>query len=292
MPSIQNFFTHFLSVFDTNLNSYFKANSSQHKLHKPGNPESNAAFFKPNEFVEIYKTSVFKKNDLGIFREAKLIPPVDLLAINSEDGSTFNTADLSKDKIGKAIRQGYSIKINEIQRWSPKLLSFAQLISDNTSLRASFNAYYTPANETCFKAHKDNQWIFIFQISGKKRWYLGTNSEDATKNSTTFILEAGDILFIPKGMSHFAEAVETSSLHITLALVTHRLDDYISHILNLPEITHLAKAELSTNEEARLKHIKTFTNIFTDKLNNVKVISEYCKGVPYLYDDSDDLFKF
>lgn len=127
-----------------------------------------------------------------------------------------------------------------------KLESLENLIIDYTyilsaNLQEHFgcfvgaNSYLTPPGSQGFAPHYDDIEAFILQIEGKKRWRLyKPNSEAAVltrESSRNFkdseigkpffdeILEAGDLLYFPRGTIHQAEALDsTHSLHLTLSV--------------------------------------------------------------------------
>lgn len=96
------------------------------------------------------------------------------------------------------------------------------------------NSYLTPPNSQGFAPHYDDIEAFILQIEGKKRWRLYKPRNDeflARFSSRNFdqselgelimdtVLNAGDLLYFPRGTIHQGETIEdTHSLHITLSV--------------------------------------------------------------------------
>lgn len=283
-------FADFMAHFGNDLQKCFRDNVLIHVKKSPA--LSGDGFLTSDEFVQIFNSAVFKQEDVGVYKDGNLLPYGALLAVKSEEFLSVNNSDLDKNRIAHAIHSGFSIKINQLQRWSAGLMAFAKNISAATSSRASFNTYYTPPHEVCFKPHRDNQWNFVMQVKGSKQWYVGTKGEDATKDSETLILNEGDILFIPKNMSHFAESRESSSLHVTVALLPNTLHDFVLETLRDEELAGLMMSELSPDAASRSRHIKTFLNILADKLQNPELAAEFCRRVPYGYDVRNSPFMF
>ena len=97
------------------------------------------------------------------------------------------------------------------------------------------NIYLTPPNSQGFAPHYDDIEAFVLQIEGKKHWKLYaplSNEDTLPRNSSTnfnqneigdpildVVLEAGDILYFPRGMIHQAFTVKDHhSLHLTLSV--------------------------------------------------------------------------
>lgn len=97
------------------------------------------------------------------------------------------------------------------------------------------NVYLTPKNSQGFAPHYDDIEAFVLQIEGKKQWrvYQPTNRKamlprESSKNFSqkeigkpilNVTLEAGDLLYFPRGYIHQASTVKDShSLHITVSV--------------------------------------------------------------------------
>jgi PKHD-type hydroxylase len=96
------------------------------------------------------------------------------------------------------------------------------------------NAFLTPARSRGFNLHYDNHCAFVLQVHGRKRWEVFAPLEElpldrcetavpldrAGEPLLRSTLDAGDMLYIPRGFPHWAESAGTSSLHVTLSLRT------------------------------------------------------------------------
>ncbi|KAH8260795.1 hypothetical protein KR026_008610, partial [Drosophila bipectinata] len=97
------------------------------------------------------------------------------------------------------------------------------------------NVYLTPPNSQGFAPHYDDIEAFVLQVEGRKRWrlYMPVKPTDilARHSSGNFnqselgepifdeVLEAGDVLYFPRGTVHQAITEQNQhSLHITLSV--------------------------------------------------------------------------
>jgi ribosomal protein L16 Arg81 hydroxylase len=95
------------------------------------------------------------------------------------------------------------------------------------------NCYLTPGGRAQgFAPHCDNHDVLVAQIHGTKRWRLyGVRDElplegrmfkesrvGAARFEQEFTLEAGDLLYLPRGVIHAAVTEEEASLHCTIGI--------------------------------------------------------------------------
>lgn len=99
---------------------------------------------------------------------------------------------------------------------------------------AGANVYLTPPGTQGFAPHWDDIEAFIIQLEGKKHWkiYEPRSEEETlpTFSSNNFTsadigepvlettLNAGDLLYFPKGFIHQGKTEDTHSLHITISV--------------------------------------------------------------------------
>jgi bifunctional lysine-specific demethylase and histidyl-hydroxylase NO66 len=95
------------------------------------------------------------------------------------------------------------------------------------------NAYVTPPKSQGFLAHYDDHDVLILQIEGAKTWRVyGPEADvpprllplrdrfsvDGLPEPNDLWLQAGDVLYLPRGQVHAAEAQEEPSIHLTIGI--------------------------------------------------------------------------
>ncbi len=136
----------------------------------------------------------------------------------------------------QAYRAGATLIFSSLQeRWaSVRELHFE--LSSALTASVSVNAYLTPPKAAGFPMHYDTHDVFLLQTSGMKRWRIYSPLVALPLKSQTFkkemlppdldttdpvldvLLHAGDMLYIPRGFLHAAEACDRASLHLTLGI--------------------------------------------------------------------------
>lgn len=116
------------------------------------------------------------------------------------------------------------------------------------------NLYLTPQNAQGFSPHYDTHDVFILQFAGRKRWRIYDYEKPLPDKSMPFLkkemepgalideftLEAGDTLYIPRGVMHDAYCTDANSGHITLGLLGKNYAEKLAGLLLDRSQDHLA----------------------------------------------------
>jgi lysine-specific demethylase/histidyl-hydroxylase NO66 len=145
----------------------------------------------------------------------------------------YRLADGSLDlaRIRNDVVDGYTIVLDNVERYVRTIGSLSHSIEVELNFPTQVNAYVTPPESRGFVPHYDEHDVLILQIQGSKTWYLYDVDvpphemerreaiDTATLPSPTgVLLEAGDVLYLPRGRVHGAETGSESSLHLTVGI--------------------------------------------------------------------------
>jgi hypothetical protein len=173
-----------------------------------------------------------------------------LLALN---GEILHADQINRDNIRRYLLDGYTIKLNFIEYLDKDLLNSTNILRKELLSDVKINLYASAPSKNAFYAHLDNYDIFILHIHGKKQWFIAdisNNDKNINKNKIvkntykwdkwnaeksymhsenffkenkslfkSYILEKGDLLYIPKGFVHKVHPIE-ETLHLTLGFRT------------------------------------------------------------------------
>jgi ribosomal protein L16 Arg81 hydroxylase len=144
---------------------------------------------------------------------------------------TFNgVPDLRK--ISDEYSKGASITLPALHRTSRPLSVFCVRLEQELDHTVHANAYITPGHAAGFPSHYDAHEVLVLQIAGKKRWQINEPtiklplSEELFRPEgfipgarlTEFELEAGDLLYLPRGYIHSTMTSESHSAHVTIGI--------------------------------------------------------------------------
>jgi len=141
------------------------------------------------------------------------------------------------DKIMQLYAEGATLVLQGLHRIWPPLIDFTRRLGDELRQPLQVNAYLTPAGNKGFATHYDTHDVFVLQVDGTKRWRIhapvlpdplegqawGERAEEigATAEGPAaldVVLSPGDVLYLPRGWLHSAEAQGERSLHLTVGI--------------------------------------------------------------------------
>jgi len=141
---------------------------------------------------------------------------------------------------------GATIVLQGLHRFWPPVAQLCRELSDELTHPVQANAYLTPPVAQGLQVHRDAHDVFALHTSGSKQWVVyeagtpGTDGSGAAPSLDTE-LQAGDCLYLPKGVAHAARTVDRPSLHLTLGVRTTTWADVLASVVS----TALADPSLS-----------------------------------------------
>ena len=153
---------------------------------------------------------------------------------DKKDSYAYRLADGSLDVAGvrSDFADGYTFVLDSIERYVRPIASLSHSIEVELNFGTQVNAYVTPPESQGFVAHSDEHDVLILQIRGSKIWHLYTGVDvpphemrrgehvdmAALPPPTDVCMEVGDVLYVPRGRVHAAEATSEPSVHLTVGI--------------------------------------------------------------------------
>lgn len=140
---------------------------------------------------------------------------------------------LNMNQLYKAYGEGHTVVVNSLQRFVPKLARLSRQLQELMNFAVEFNVYLTPAHAHGLHPHYDTHDVFVLQIEGEKTWDLYGSAQacpllgsfqpvipvsDLPALQETLVLQAGDVLYLPRGHIHDAHTTDAHSMHITIGV--------------------------------------------------------------------------
>ncbi len=144
-------------------------------------------------------------------------------------GTTI-TDVVDPEKIYDLYKAGATVTWCSLNQIVPEMREFIRVISDHTAVRTDSVAFLTPAGKKGYPPHHDPVDLFIVQLEGTKYWKLwnppakrlGDNEqytlEGLGEPVIDVLMEPGDVLYLPYGTPHAAEAQDKASLHLSIMM--------------------------------------------------------------------------
>jgi lysine-specific demethylase/histidyl-hydroxylase NO66 len=198
-------------------------------------------------FDTIFGGSASVDQLLGLFR-----PDLSLVRLvrgnDKKEPYHYRRSDGGLDvaRIGHDFADGYTIVLESIHRYVRAIASLLHGIEVELNFATQVNAYFTPPESQGFVPHYDEHDVLIMQIRGSKIWHLYDGIDvppraamrhepvaaDALPSPTDVLLEVGDVLYLPGGRVHAAEATSEVSVHLTVGVQAPTLLLLVTRALN------------------------------------------------------------
>lgn len=150
------------------------------------------------------------------------------------DNYQLGDGSLDLVRIRDDFADGYTIVVDGVERYSRTVGSLARAIEADMNFPVQVNAYISPPHSRGLVPHYDGHDVLILQIQGSKTWHLYTGADippremqretdnavpvDGLPLPSDLNLEAGDVLYLPRGRVHSAETTSNPSIHLTVGL--------------------------------------------------------------------------
>ncbi|GAB3244603.1 hypothetical protein GCM10027346_42370 [Hymenobacter seoulensis] len=206
------------------------------------NPDFFSSLFSIEDLDSLLAYNRPRGNSLRVVKSQQ---PMNPTIYENPDGS------LNLNQLYAAYADGYTIVVNEIQRFWDPIKMLVENIRNYMSHNTVANLYLTPENEKALSPHYDSHDVFALQISGEKHWILYDDTHFKTPLLNSFqpvfqrehltgakeiTMRAGDILYMPRGVPHEAYTTDKSSMHITIGVHSTQWIDFIAKsLINLSQ---------------------------------------------------------
>lgn len=148
-------------------------------------------------------------------------------------------------KLTELLGQGCSLAFNRVQHFSPEVRRIALELERWLDQRLNVNAYVSFGNGGAFTSHYDTHDVLVLQVQGDKLWTIYDEPEPhpilehkvrarhggrGRPVAMELNLQAGDMLYVPRGVYHQAAVQDGISVHLTFGILTAKGIDFIDEI--------------------------------------------------------------
>jgi Cupin superfamily protein len=230
--------------FDEFLTNYFRQ-----KPHHFQSPDSNYFnnVFSSGDCTSILQSHLLHRPAVRMIGEKRVLS-MDSISTSIPYGkfSFENVVDL--EKVKHWYQKGYTINIRAAHLFHEGLGNTVNILKSMFGCNVRANIYLTPTMKSGLIPHYDVHDVVVFQVSGSKLWKLYTNNFDRPTEAFRFrdgefdvgneiaeiTLRPGDLLYLPRGVTHAATALE-DSLHITFGIEEPTLCDVLHSLVSILE---------------------------------------------------------
>lgn len=244
---------------------------------------------KPEYFKSLLNSSTLDK----MFRENSLYYTrnVDVVVYENEKKEIINPEGKATPvALWDYYQNGCSIRVLNPQTYNEKLHLLVTTLQEFFGSMVGINVYLTPPGSQGFAPHFDDIEAFVLQLEGKKHWKLYQPSGDdilARFSSKNFkheeigspffddVLEAGDVLYFPRGTIHEAKTDQSNhSLHITVSVYQNTAYiDFFEKVMPVA-LASAAKNCLEFRKGLPLQYLKNAGVVNKNKRSEIRSLLE------------------
>lgn len=179
-----------------------------------------------------------------------------------------------KRYIESLYRRGATIKIEGFETRHPVISRLCRGLEGVLGGETTAKAFITPPMVPGYSIHFDAIDTFVIQLDGTKNWKVfpqfvvmptaiqgrKVSEEEVGEVQAEYLLEPGDVLYLPAGTPHAAYCTDKHSTHITIGLAPWRANQVAYYIINTliaPTSEtirqHLFPSEIDEHTETKLK---------------------------------------
>lgn len=165
---------------------------------------------------------------LRLTRDGERLKPGSYISYNTRRQK--RVPRLRYEKLTQELSKGATLVLDAVDELHEPLRALAEALELFFHERIQINAYASWKTSRGFDLHWDDHDVFILQVSGRKQWMIhgmtrpypltGDPKEPKPTGLPLWdhILEAGDLLYIPRGFWHVAFPLDEPTLHLTVGV--------------------------------------------------------------------------
>jgi hypothetical protein len=165
--------------------------------------------------------------------------------------------DVNLPLLYERLREGATLILDAVNELGGPLQSLCAGLADEFSAGSQANLYACWGVSQGFDVHWDDHDVFVIQLEGAKRWMLYGATRPAplrrdldadppppTEPIEEITLEAGDMLYLPRGYWHAAVGTGGPTLHLTVGLTRKTGHDFLGWLSDQALVADVVRADL------------------------------------------------
>ncbi|HKR22272.1 MAG TPA: cupin domain-containing protein [Pyrinomonadaceae bacterium] len=198
--------------------------------HVPGVPDKFRHLFPWQTLNEALEQHRLDFPRVRLTRDGERLQPASYITYTHPGQKRIVVPRLRYEKLTQELNRGATLVLDAVDELYEPLRALAEALEVVFHERIQINSYASWKTSRGFDLHWDDHDVFILQVTGRKQWMVhgmtrpyplaGDPKEQKPTEPPLWdhILEAGDLLYIPRGFWHVAYPLNEPTLHLTVGV--------------------------------------------------------------------------
>lgn len=175
---------------------------------------------------------------------------------------------INPEKVIEAFQGGATVTWNSMNHFNANLREITSTLSRALGCRSDVVSFLTPGGGVQgFAPHLDNTEVFVIQLHGQKKWRVwetisprppvgyALDIQALEESTMEFVMNPGDVLYLPWGTPHVASSVDQMSFHLSITTKPRSLSELLQDVVKDITEDDEAFAEQPTLNKSRVANV-------------------------------------
>jgi hypothetical protein len=187
--------------------------------------------------------------------------------------------DVDLPQLYERLRDGATLILDAVNEFGGPLQRLCEGLASEFSASSQANLYACWGQSQGFDVHWDDHDVFVIHLEGAKRWMLYGMTRPAPLRRDVcddhvrpaepleeIVLEAGDMLYLPRGYWHAAVGTGGPTLHLTVGLTRKNGHDLLAWLADQAVATDIVRSDvpLERDDETLGRHVAALLSAALD----------------------------
>lgn len=186
------------------------------------------------------------------------------------------------------VADGATLVLNSLEAHSAAARRLSEEVNRLSGFPTRSNAYVSFGGNGSFGAHWDTHDVVVLQLVGRKRWRVGpptfplplpgqtsrrSGQAAPSLSALDVLLEAGDVLYLPRGWWHEVTPLPEPSLHLSVGIYVPSVFDALNWLCQRVLPLELAARRGAIDEAATSSDLAALVNALKSALDDAAIMA-------------------
>jgi ribosomal protein L16 Arg81 hydroxylase len=198
------------------------------------------------------------------------------------------------ERFGGLMARGATLVLNNLEMHSADARRLTEEVGRFTGFPTRSNAYLSFGGEGSFGAHWDTHDVVVLQLVGRKRWRVsppsfplplpghpsrGSGHAAPSLSVVDTLLEAGDLLYLPRGWWHEVTPLQEPSLHLSVGIYVPSVFDALNWLSRRVLPFEMAARHSAVDQAATSRDLAVLVDALKTALGDASLMASLMVGL-------------